>query len=65
MERVKEELIYRWEPLLEGIRDKRMRSDIALLLENQKRYARGFMEDLTTGDIATFDKFAQIVGRAN
>lgn len=64
MERIKEELTYRWEPLLEGIRDKRMRSDVALLLENQKRYARGFMEDLTTGDIATFDKFAFPIIRA-
>jgi len=64
MERIKEELTYRWEPLLEGIRDNKMRRDIALLLENQKRYARGFMEDLTTGDIATFDKFAFPIIRA-
>ena len=64
MERVKQELARRWEPLLEGISDDRMRKDLALLLENQKRYARGFMEDLTTGDIATFDKFAFPIIRA-
>lgn len=70
IDRYKVECTRRWAPILEGIEDDTTRKNVALLLENQRRFYEAqrqnnsFMEDLTTGDISIYDKFAFPIIRA-
>jgi hypothetical protein len=47
-----------WKPFLEGLTDKRVKGDTALMLENTRQYFEGLDETTRAINIGDFEKFA-------
>lgn len=52
-----QQLVQKWNPLLEGIKGEHVRKNTAVLLENQTTYLQSLTEETTSQNVGSFLKF--------